>query len=535
MDSSCLNTKPDIQQQDPQWQEQSKNYHSIRTLDQRHDNSSFVVRQGRLVSTVTMPPPKHAQQDDHDRPPLLVSVTSVSRYQRKRILSRVLRIGTNEPKKITVSSYSQQLVAKALRAFLPADYKNSVTPEYLSYAKWQFVHNVLGSASGVLATQAMLYAMGLGSGALPLSAAINWVIKDGFGQFGGVVYATMVGQKFDSDPKHLRFWSAVWLQTATWLEMLTPLFPHLFLVIGSVANIGKNISWLAMSATKASINKTFCLKENLGDLTAKHGSQSTAAGLIGTAFGILIGATADISVYTLILGFVPISIASLWGNYRSLLYTITPTLNVERSRLMLKDAITHSTDGQLIFSPELLKTPRQVSAVERFMREISHVEPRGLRPGIVVSPKLDRLHHDVRLCRGTESVQVCVSRMVNSAFKPAVNGANKRYYVGYLPQSTINGASNGNLYLWFSTRAGNRNTLLGVYHASVLQELICSHATRSGSQVSDPAVIADLEGKAREFVKYTADVFCDSVVQQGWDVTTMYFSKRSDLVEVEAI
>ncbi|KAJ2394854.1 hypothetical protein GGI23_004527, partial [Coemansia sp. RSA 2559] len=250
-----------------------------------------------------MPPLKNAQQGDYDRPaPHHISVTSGSRYQKKDLFSRILGVGTDEPKTTTVSTFPRQIVARTVSAFLPTDYKNSVAPEYLSYAKWQFVHNVLGSASGVLATQAMLYAMGLGAGALPLSAAINWVIKDGFGQFGGVVYATMVGQKFDSDPKHLRFWSTVWLQTATWLEMLTPLVPHLFLVIGSVANIGKNISWLAISATKASINKTFCLKENLGDLTAKHGSQATAAGLIGTAIGILVGATADISIYTLILG-----------------------------------------------------------------------------------------------------------------------------------------------------------------------------------------------------------------------------------------
>ncbi|KAJ1791117.1 hypothetical protein LPJ59_005045 [Coemansia sp. RSA 2399] len=484
-----------------------------------------------------MPPTKNAQQGSHDRPTLQISVTSTSHYQKNNLISRILGVGTGDPKKTTVSAFPQQIVARTVSAFLPADYKNSVTPEYLTYAKWQFVHNVLGSASGVLATQAMLYAMGLGAGALPLSAAINWVIKDGFGQFGGVVYATMVGQKFDSDPKHLRFWSTVWLQTATWLEMLTPLFPHLFLVIGSVANIGKNISWLAMSATKASINKTFCLKENLGDLTAKHGSQATAAGLIGTAIGILIGAATDISIYTLILGFVPISFASLWGNYRSLLYTITPTLNVERSRLMLNDAIAHSADGQLVFSPELLKTPRQVSVVERFMREISHVEAQGLRPGIVVSPKLDQLHRDVRLYRGADSGQACVSRMINDAFnKPAVDGASKAYYVGYLPQSAANSSISGNLYLWFSTRAGNKDTLLGFYHALVLRQLIGDHSSRSGSShVSNTAVIADLEDRAHEFVECTADVFCDSVVQQGWDVTTMYFSKKSDQVEVEVI
>ena len=35
----------------------------------------------------------------------------------------------------------------------------------------------ISSASGVLATQSLLYAMGLGAGSLPFAAALNWVIK----------------------------------------------------------------------------------------------------------------------------------------------------------------------------------------------------------------------------------------------------------------------------------------------------------------------------------------------------------------------
>ena len=33
--------------------------------------------------------------------------------------------------------------------------------------------------------QALLYAIGLGAGAIPMAAALNWVIKDGLGQLGG--------------------------------------------------------------------------------------------------------------------------------------------------------------------------------------------------------------------------------------------------------------------------------------------------------------------------------------------------------------
>ncbi|KAJ2460819.1 hypothetical protein GGF42_000596 [Coemansia sp. RSA 2424] len=426
----------------------------------------------------------------------------------------------------------RQSYTSLMKPFLPADYKNTVTPEYIHYTKWQFVHNTLGSASGVLATQAMLYAMGLGAGALPLSAAINWVLKDGFGQLGGVIYATMVGQKFDSDPKHQRFWSAVWLQSATWLEMLTPLAPHLFLLIGSVANIGKNISWLAMSATKASINKTFCRKENLGDLTAKSGSQATAAGLLGTAVGVLIGATMDVSVYTLIVGFVPLSLISLWGNYKSLLYAITPTLNVERARLMIEDAVTLNDEGNVCFEPARLKTPRQVSAVETFMREVRNIQPSGQRPGITISPVLSHLGHG--LPGGSHAkVQADVAQMVSDAFNPPSTRRLEQYYIGHLSDSTSSSSRNGSLYLWFGTRANNSDMLKGFYHAIVYRELL-ARESKAGNDMRGPALSAALCEQAYEFSQQTFADFRQSVTKSGWDIGTMYLSKSSRLVDVHS-
>ncbi|KAJ1725099.1 hypothetical protein LPJ53_000662 [Coemansia erecta] len=429
----------------------------------------------------------------------------------------------------SVAEWFRGSTKKVLEAFLPAEYKTSVTPEYMSYMKWQFVHNTLGAASGVLSTQALLYAMGLGTGALPLSAAINWVIKDGFGQLGGVLYATMVGQKFDSDPKHLRFWSAVWLQSATWLEMLAPLAPHLFILIGSAANVGKNISWLAMSATKASINKSFCLKENLGDLTAKHGSQATAAGLLGTAAGILIGATMDITIYTLIIGFVPISLLSLWGNYKSLLCTITPSLNLERASHMVSEAVSVDPHGQLALDPYMLKSPRQVSEVERFMRETRHISPNGMLPGIALLPDIGKIHRELPDDVGAEHKQAIVAEMVSSAFCPQTTDRtwSENYYIGYLAGSTANKSRNGNIYLWFSTQATSRDMLFGLYHSIALRQLL-----GQAPGIGDADAVAELSDQAYHFARHSFADFGESLIIKGWDISTVYLAKRSDLVQV---
>lgn len=91
----------------------------------------------------------------------------------------------------------------------------------------------------VLSTQAMLTALGLGTSAVPAAATINWIIKDGLGMLGGVVYTSVISSFFDSDPKKYRFRAVVALQLATIMEMMTPLFPALFIPIASISNVGK--------------------------------------------------------------------------------------------------------------------------------------------------------------------------------------------------------------------------------------------------------------------------------------------------------
>jgi len=86
------------------------------------------------------------------------------------------------------------------------------------------------TATGVLSMQALLYAIGLGAGlwcgvvfsdlillivftgAIPLAATVNWVLKDGLGQLGGVLYGAIYGTHFDDDPKRHRFYAVVALQ-----------------------------------------------------------------------------------------------------------------------------------------------------------------------------------------------------------------------------------------------------------------------------------------------------------------------------------
>ncbi|KDO26689.1 hypothetical protein SPRG_20489 [Saprolegnia parasitica CBS 223.65] len=239
--------------------------------------------------------------------------------------------------------------------FLPRDYQTSTTHDYLPYAKWQFVGSVAGTACGVLSMQSLLYAIGLQSGAIPMAAALNWVIKDGLGQFGGVLFASLVNHRFDSDPKRWRVVSALAMDAATLTEILTPLCPAYFLPMAAMANVAKNISWLSASATRAGFHYSFAKTENLADITAKAGSQSIAHG----------GRNCDLADHwhdhvARAGAFFVLSSINLWSLYNSLRVVSLRTLNQQR--------LNHILDA--FIATAAIPTPDTVSDQERFVSNL---------------------------------------------------------------------------------------------------------------------------------------------------------------------
>ena len=124
---------------------------------------------------------------------------------------------------------------KALRLFLPHEYPDTVDTGYAQYASLCFCSSVAGSAAMVLSTQALLHAALEISivNSSALSAGINWVIKDGVGQLGGILFASKIGQTkgLDTDPKKWRMLSAMAMDISVFMEICTPLFPGYFYLL----------------------------------------------------------------------------------------------------------------------------------------------------------------------------------------------------------------------------------------------------------------------------------------------------------------
>ena len=260
-----------------------------------------------------------------------------------------------------------------MKLLMPRNYKTTTIPGYESYAKISMVSSTFGTAASVLSTQALLTSLGVATqSVIPLAATINWVLKDGLGQLGGILFASYVNTRFDADPKRFRFGADACLAFSVVVESCTALVPWLFLPIASVANVGKNAAWLSASATRASIHQSFCLENNLADVTGKAGSQTITASLIGTALGI--GASPFIAndPFGLVVATTIFSVFHLTASYAALHFVQLRSLNIQRAWLCLSPALIsfrfkdmHSSLSAVDF--DKLDTPAHVARKERIL------------------------------------------------------------------------------------------------------------------------------------------------------------------------
>jgi hypothetical protein len=183
-----------------------------------------------------------------------------------------------------------------LSHFLPVGYPGTVALYYREYALHTFIASIAGSASMVLSTQSLLFAIGVvgtsttATQAGILAGAINWVLKDGLSQAGAILWTSVSARNYDEHPKTWRMVAAIALDMAAAIELATPFLTETrgaVLVAACAAGTLKNIGFLTASASRAAMHQALTQHgRNLADVTAKAGSQSIVAGLLGTGLGL---------------------------------------------------------------------------------------------------------------------------------------------------------------------------------------------------------------------------------------------------------
>lgn len=242
------------------------------------------------------------------------------------------------------------------RSFFPDD----VTPDYYSFTAWRFSQRCVSATIGVFGTSSLLFALGIRSGRIGQAAVISWVLKDGLGRVGKMIWAGSMGKDFDVDPKRWRFRSALLYALGNGLEIVTQIFPASFLVFATLANSMKQVSMLTSSATRNAMYRSFGgLSQNIANITAKGEAQIVVADLIGMACGIRLSKIFGGSKNKVLGAYLILTVLDIFGIYMELRQVVFRTLNAERSNMLVK---------QFVKNGELL-TPSDVSPQERiFLR-----------------------------------------------------------------------------------------------------------------------------------------------------------------------
>jgi uncharacterized membrane protein YgcG len=238
------------------------------------------------------------------------------------------------PMRLLVVLNSPTLLSQA--TFLPSGYPHTVAPHYLRNTLWQAVHHTCGSVNGVLASTFLLYSVGLGAGAVPTAGALNWVLKDGLGQLGTLLFGKAIAHNFDVSSRAWYLLASAKLNLAMGLEICTFLMPAYFLPIGAVANAIKGLSWMAGGSTKSVFKVSFAADNNFGDVSAKATSQTICASVVGTSCGVAMASQVGQNVGIALACYASLAAAHLWTGYKAVRCVPLATLNPSRLELLIQ-------------------------------------------------------------------------------------------------------------------------------------------------------------------------------------------------------
>ncbi|KAE9596839.1 hypothetical protein Lal_00007299 [Lupinus albus] len=222
------------------------------------------------------------------------------------------------------------------RLMLPEGFPNSVTSDYLEYSIWRGFQGIASQVSGVLATQALLYAVGLGKGAIPTAAAINWVLKDGIGYLSKILLSNF-GRHFDVNPKGWRLFADLLENAAFGLEMCTPAFPFLFVPIGAVAGASRSAAALIQASTRSCFFAGFAAQRNFAEVIAKGEVQGMTSKFIGIVLGIGLGNSIGSSTPLYLACFSVVTWIHMYCNLKSYQAIQLRTLNPYRASLVFSE------------------------------------------------------------------------------------------------------------------------------------------------------------------------------------------------------
>ncbi|XP_048508030.1 RUS family member 1 isoform X2 [Athalia rosae] len=209
----------------------------------------------------------------------------------------------------------------------------------VTFVKSAFASTIMGT----LTTHSIMQGVGVGdTSATALAAAITWILKDGTGMIGRILFAWWNGPSLDAQCKKWRLFADILNDCAMGIELTLPYFSNHSMVILCVSTGMKSIVGVAGSATRAALTQHQALQNNLADVSAKDGSQETFVNLIASFVGILVLSNIGDGRYVMEL-FVLLATVHLYANYRAVKALCLNSLNEDRLALIIRNYLINQS------------------------------------------------------------------------------------------------------------------------------------------------------------------------------------------------
>jgi hypothetical protein len=213
------------------------------------------------------------------------------------------------------------------------------------------------SITGTLATHAVLKGVGVGDEkASAVAATVTWLLRDGTGMVGRIVFAWLKGSSLDYDAKKWRLFADVLNDMAICLDLLASLFPSYFMVIICISSVSKSIVGVAGGSTRAALTQHQAKRNNMADVSAKDGNQETLVNLTALLVGLIITPLVAGNLLLTWMLFVCFTCLHLFANYKAVTSVVMSTLNKARLQIV----VNHYLQTGEIGSPEFVNQKESV-------------------------------------------------------------------------------------------------------------------------------------------------------------------------------
>ncbi|KAK6104678.1 Vitamin B6 photo-protection and homoeostasis family protein [Brugia pahangi] len=224
--------------------------------------------------------------------------------------------------------------------FMPRGYPQSVSPDYMNYQIWDTIQAFASSMSSALSTEAILRGVGVGNtAASTMAAAVAWLLKDGIGMLARILFAWLYSPYLDADCKQWRLIADCFNDLAFCLDLITPIFPSLFMPIICLSSMIRAVVGVAGIATRTTVTNHQAILDNVGDVAAKDGSQETLINVFALLCSLLLLPVVSGNIVSVWLLFCLFTVIHLYSNYRAVKSLQFRTLNQSLLRIVVKDYI----------------------------------------------------------------------------------------------------------------------------------------------------------------------------------------------------